>query len=117
MEKKEKEDDSRLTRDLHIRYFKKSLQILPHHYLAQDANRLTLAYFALAGLDILNGLQDNIDVKNCIDWIYNLQILPSHTHHPINCGFRGGTFYGQPFGVKSDNILFQYFFFFFISGF
>jgi len=41
--------------------------------------RLTIAFFALSGLDVLNSL-DSLSDKNkqeIIDWIYSLQVLPN----------------------------------------
>ena len=38
--------------------------------------RLTIAFFALSGLDVLNALDGIADDKaNYIDWIYSLQVL------------------------------------------
>jgi len=39
---------------------------------------MTIAFFALSGLDMLNAL-DVIEKerKNIIDWIYSLQVLPN----------------------------------------
>lgn len=39
---------------------------------------MTIAFFALSGLDLLNAL-DVIekDRQNIIDWIYSLQVLPN----------------------------------------
>lgn len=39
----------------HIRYFQRCYKsILPHHYTANDSNRLALGYFIVAGLDVLS---------------------------------------------------------------
>ena len=39
-------------------------------------SRLTIAFFALSGLDVLNALDEIADDKaNYIDWIYSLQVL------------------------------------------
>lgn len=42
--------------------------------------RITVAFFALSGLDILNSL-DSVenDKNNIIDWIYHNQKLPSES--------------------------------------
>lgn len=39
---------------------------------------MTVLFFTLSGLDILDGLKDLADTekKHIIDWIYSLQILP-----------------------------------------
>lgn len=59
-----------------------------HSFLS--SNRLTLAFFALSGLDLLHAL-DTIpeeEQKHIIEWIYSLQILPSETIHSSRCGFQ-----------------------------
>lgn len=40
---------------------------------------MTVAFFAISGLDILDGL-DKVKVKTAdmIEWIYALQVLPIH---------------------------------------
>ena len=40
--------------------------------------RMTIAFFALSGLDLLNALESIEKQKNhIIEWIYSLQILPN----------------------------------------
>lgn len=43
-------------RDKHVGYFVHSLQCLPSAYQSSEINRLTLAYFCVTGLDILDAL-------------------------------------------------------------
>ena len=43
-------------RDNHIRYFVEALRKLPRGYSSQESLRLTLCYFAVAGLDLLDAL-------------------------------------------------------------
>lgn len=51
---------------------------------------MTVAYFAVSGLDLLNALDKIEDANSIVEWIYSLQVLPdskgSNTHR---CGFRG----------------------------
>lgn len=63
-----------------VKFFMRSLFVIPNHYQGQDPNRLTLLYFAISGLDILGAL-DKIDNKQrIIDWVYALQVLPPADH-------------------------------------
>lgn len=39
-------------------------------------SRLTVIFFALSGLDVLDAL-DVIDRNGMIEWIYSLQVLPT----------------------------------------
>jgi geranylgeranyl transferase type-1 subunit beta len=67
-----------LARKQHIKYFQRFLNMLPASLSSYDATRLTVAFFAISGLDILNAL-DVLDGKkkgHIIDWIYRLQVVP-----------------------------------------
>lgn len=64
-----------------------------------DVNRMTLLFFGVCGLDILNSL-DAIrpyERDQIIDWIYAQQILPHRSGEESYCGFRGGGYLGAPF--------------------
>ena len=65
--------------------------------------RMTVLFFAVCGLDILNSL-DAIrpyEREQIIEWIYAQQILPHTTGETTSyCGFRGGSFLGMPFDSK-----------------
>ena len=42
--------------------------------------RVTIAYFALSGLDLLGALHEvEKDRVNIIEWIYSLQVLPNNS--------------------------------------
>jgi geranylgeranyl transferase type-1 subunit beta len=67
-----------LARKQHIKYFQRFLNLLPARLSSYDTTRLTIAFFAISGLDILNAL-DVLDEKkkgHIIDWIYRLQVVP-----------------------------------------
>ena len=61
------------------KYLNKCLNLLPHHYQAEDANRVFLAFCGLAGLERLGQALPSVDVAN---WIL-AQMVDSG-------GFRGG---------------------------
>jgi len=84
---------------LHIGFFKRCLTLLPEPYSSQDSNRLTLAYFAISGLDILGAL-GQIDKQNVIEWIYSHQVTPDNDQFEKNihnCGFRGSAYFGMKY--------------------
>jgi geranylgeranyl transferase type-1 subunit beta len=87
-------------KDKLVKFFMRSLFVIPNHYQSQDPNRLTLLYFTISGLDILGAL-DKVDNKErIIDWIYSLQVLPSADQtetESAQWGFRGSTFFGNPY--------------------
>ena len=58
--------------DIHI--LNLNLSIMPLR--GSFKSRLTIAFFALSGLDVLNALDEIADDReNYIDWIYSLQVL------------------------------------------
>jgi len=82
-----------LNRQSHIKYFLRHLSILPSPYSGQDTYRLTICYFCLGGLDILNALEQIPNKNDIINWIYSLQIIS--TKYPEHSGFLGGSFLGK----------------------
>ncbi|PYI25400.1 geranylgeranyl transferase beta subunit [Aspergillus indologenus CBS 114.80] len=82
-------------RERHIKYFLRCLKtFLPEPYTSNDSNRMLLAFFTVAGLDLLGVLQDKTtseERQGYIDWIYHCQVPTG--------GFRGFT--GTDFGVES----------------
>ncbi|XP_068944285.1 geranylgeranyl transferase type-1 subunit beta isoform X3 [Petaurus breviceps papuanus] len=67
----------------------------------QDS-RLTIAFFALSGLDMLDSL-DVVNKDDIIEWIYSLQVLPTEDRSNLNrCGFRGSSYLGIPFNPSKD---------------
>ncbi|KAI1907050.1 geranylgeranyl transferase type-1 subunit beta [Ophidiomyces ophidiicola] len=79
-------------KDRHIKYFLRCLKtFLPHQYTPNDANRMTLAFFVVAGLDLLGYLHTGLSAserQGYIDWVYHCQVHSG--------GFRGFT--GTDFG-------------------
>uniref|UniRef100_A0A1B6I2N9 Geranylgeranyl transferase type-1 subunit beta n=1 Tax=Homalodisca liturata TaxID=320908 RepID=A0A1B6I2N9_9HEMI len=82
-----------LSKAKHIKYFMHHLNMIPSSLAHFDATRLTIAFFAISGLDILNGVDElsAAKKKEICDWIYSLQILPNNNEVDITkrCGFQG----------------------------
>ena len=76
-----------LNKPTHIRYFLRCLKtLLPTAYTSNDSQRMTLAFFVLCALDLLDALEPNTteaERSAYVEWIYRCQ-------HP-NGGFRGFT--------------------------
>jgi len=70
--------DTSLARNKHIKYFQRFLNVLPACLSSYDTTRLTMAFFAISGLDILNALDvlDDEKKERIIGWIYRLQVVP-----------------------------------------
>ncbi|EGG24480.1 hypothetical protein DFA_02723 [Cavenderia fasciculata] len=87
----------------HIKYIKRNLMALPSPYTSALPNHLSIVYFMLSGLDILDRLDQEIDdtlSTQIKEFVYSRQILPYYQQpddNIINCGFRGANFIGQPF--------------------
>ena len=72
------------------RYFERHLQLLPAPYCAQECNRVTIAHFALCGLDAAaRSMGDTLPEALCarvVRWLYAQQ---------VHGGFRGGPCAGE----------------------
>ncbi|GJP63074.1 hypothetical protein CLOP_g20146 [Closterium sp. NIES-67] len=70
----------RFERDRHVSYFVNCLNGLPAAYESQESNRLTLAYFCVVALDLLQAL-DQVDRQKILNWVHSLKVLdPGFTH-------------------------------------
>lgn len=56
-------------------FLKYMINVLPTPYQSQEVNRLTLLYFVIGSLEILDELK-NVNKQRIIDFVYNLQVLP-----------------------------------------
>jgi geranylgeranyl transferase type-1 subunit beta len=67
----------------HVAYTRRCLNLLPAAFTSNDLNRLSLGFFLLNTLDILDKLStiSPEERKNWIDWIYSCQVTTG--------GFRG----------------------------
>lgn len=96
-----------LLRKRHVQYFKRVLAVLPSSAASLDTSRMTLLFFALSGLDVLQAL-DSISAeeqKQMVEWIYAQQVLPdkSNPDGMHLCGFRGASFLGIPFAAHQSS--------------
>ncbi|GFN73747.1 geranylgeranyl transferase type-1 subunit beta-like [Plakobranchus ocellatus] len=84
----------------HAVFFKRVLQVLPSQQL--DTHRVSLAYFAISGLDLLDSLNDiESDRERIIEWIYSLQVQPNESGSNLNqCGFRGCPMLGHAYDTE-----------------
>ncbi|KAA0195197.1 hypothetical protein HAZT_HAZT011024 [Hyalella azteca] len=60
----------------HVAFLRRCLSILPSSTVTYDTSRMTVLYFALSGLDVLDALDDipQTEIKEIIEWIYTLQL-------------------------------------------
>ncbi|XP_012555341.1 geranylgeranyl transferase type-1 subunit beta isoform X1 [Hydra vulgaris] len=92
------------SREKHIKYFLRCLQCLPIPYSSLDTSRMTVLFFCLSGLDLLNALERiKNEHQNIINWIYSLQILPKNDEsNTTKCGFRGSPFLGSKYQTEGS---------------
>ncbi|XP_058736631.1 geranylgeranyl transferase type-1 subunit beta-like [Vicia villosa] len=77
-----------MNKDLHITFTEMMYNLLPNPYESQEINHLTLAYFVISSLDILNALQ-NVEKEAIANWVLSFQVRRGTTFDPNN-----GQFYG-----------------------
>lgn len=76
----------------HVRLLKRMLDCAPGAYSSLETNRMTLLFFILSGLDLINELDNVVDSsmkKNLIEIIYKMQLTKASGCSPERCGFRG----------------------------
>jgi geranylgeranyl transferase type-1 subunit beta len=90
--------------DHQVSYMLKLLTRLPKQYVGLDTSRMTLVYFCIVGLDMLNHRIDDTLRQSVIDYIYAMQIPASVSdEYPGHCGFIGSPFLGQTFMTSSSS--------------
>lgn len=75
--------------DRHARFMKMALFVLPSSLMGLDLQRMTLVYFSVSGLDVLNRLNLIEDMRDdIINWIYS-NLINCDIDDKNRCGFRG----------------------------
>ncbi|CAF0823424.1 unnamed protein product [Rotaria sordida] len=74
---------------LHSKYFSRCLTVLPSHTSSLDNSRVAVAFYSLAGLDLLHSLPISLPYESTelISWFYQLQLITDSNV----CGFRGSS--------------------------
>ncbi|VVC96985.1 geranylgeranyl transferase type-1 subunit beta [Leptidea sinapis] len=78
----------------HVNYFMRFLNVLPSSLSSHDTTRVTIAYFSVAGLDVLGSISSlPEDLRNrIINWLYRLQVFPDNETGDMSaCGFQGSS--------------------------
>lgn len=91
-------------RNQHIKFFQRCLNVLPSAMSTLDEMRMTVAYFAVSGLDLLNALDTIENKEHVIEWIYSHQVLPNNDRTNLDrCGFKGSHATGFRGNELDDN--------------
>eukprot|EP00937_MAST-01D_sp_MAST-1D-sp2_P004434 g4434.t1 len=73
----------------HVEFFVRHLHLLPQPYEAADQTRMSLVYFCVSALDLMQAL-DRVDREAVTSWVYSLQLVPEDEGDWHRAGFRGG---------------------------
>lgn len=86
-----------LAADRHAKYFSYFLKLLPGKLASYDSTRMTIAFFAVSGLDILDELDElsRPDREDIIDWVYRLQLAADN-----RSGFQGSAMLNTEGGLS-----------------
>ncbi|XP_022746949.1 geranylgeranyl transferase type-1 subunit beta isoform X4 [Durio zibethinus] len=74
--------------DRHVAFLEMMYNLVPYHYQSQEINRLTLAFFTISGLHLLQAL-DRVDKDRVANWVLSFQAHPRSRAEVTN-----GQFYG-----------------------
>ncbi|CAJ2669428.1 geranylgeranyl transferase type-1 subunit beta-like [Trifolium pratense] len=80
--------ETTIDKDLHVTFTHMMYHLLPNPYESQEINHLTLAYFVISSIDILNSLH-LVEKEAVVNWVLSFQVRPGTTDDPNN-----GQFYG-----------------------
>ncbi|KAF5282110.1 hypothetical protein FQR65_LT14428 [Abscondita terminalis] len=92
-----------LNRQLHIKYLLRFLDKIPAEFVSCDTTRITLVYFVISSLDVLNSL-DAIDKQkreSIIEWIYSLQV---EDDEELVSGFQGSSTVNTTYNRDSNSL-------------
>ncbi|KAK2705023.1 hypothetical protein QYM36_017166 [Artemia franciscana] len=90
------------------KYFRRCLSALPDFCTPLCCNRLSVAFFCISGLDILNELEILGDKLDVINWIYSFQLISPESRNPEElkkCGFKGSLYATDVFQFQSGRLL------------
>ena len=72
MENNNDKDDLILLHNRHAKFFQRSLAVLPCSLASYDTQRVTIAFFAISGLDLLDRMSAVEDQSEAmVEWLYS----------------------------------------------
>ena len=85
-------DELKLLQSRHAKYFQRTLAVLPSSLSSFDTQRVTLAFFAISGLDVLERLETIEDSRaHIVDWLYSCLVSSEEEDSVSWSGWRGST--------------------------
>ncbi|XP_020704862.1 geranylgeranyl transferase type-1 subunit beta isoform X2 [Dendrobium catenatum] len=70
-------DPTIFDRERHLAFLERMLERLPEDYESQEINRLTIAYFVISSLALLDAL-DRVNKDQLVSWVLSFQFHPSN---------------------------------------
>jgi len=85
-------DDLVLLTQKHAKFFQRSLAVLPSSLASYDSQRVTIAFFSISGLDLLDKISLVSDqTESMIEWLYSCLMISEKPETEHWSGFRGST--------------------------
>jgi len=85
-------DELKLLHSRHAKYFQRTLAVLPCSLASFDTQRVTIAFFAISGLDVLDRLESIAESQpHIVDWLYSCLVTSSEDDKISRSGWRGST--------------------------
>jgi len=92
MENNNDKDDLILLHNRHAKFFQRSLAVLPCSLASYDTQRVTIAFFAISGLDLLDRMSAVEDQSEAmVEWLYSCLVTSEDPETEHWSGFRGST--------------------------
>ena len=88
----ETESELELLHSRHAKYFQRTLAVLPCSLASYDTQRITLLFFGVSGLDVLERLESIASTKShIVDWLYSCLVSSPEDEKISWSGWRGST--------------------------
>lgn len=85
-------DELKLLHSRHAKFFQRTLAVLPSSCQHLDTQRVTIAFFAISGLDLLDKLELVGEVRGeMVEWLYKCLVISDLDQSRHWSGFRGAT--------------------------
>ena len=92
MDSNGEKDDLVLLTQKHAKFFQRSLAVLPSSLASYDSQRVTIAFFSISGLDLLDKISLVSDqTESMIEWLYSCLMISEKPETEHWSGFRGST--------------------------
>ena len=86
------QSELKLLHSRHAKYFQRTLAVLPSSLASYDTQRITLLFFGVSGLDVLERLESLADSQtHIVSWLYSCLVSSQEEEKISRSGWRGST--------------------------